>query len=87
MTPQITTIIPTYRRPKLLKRAIESALNQSYPHIQVLVLDNDSNDGTKEQVQAMMKKDARIIYHCHKTNIGANANFKFGLEQVKTPYF
>ncbi len=87
MTPQITTIIPTYRRPKLLKRAIESVLNQTYPHIQLLILDNQSNDETKELVYEMMKKDARIIYHCHKTNIGANANFQFGLEQVKTPYF
>ncbi|MEK7713004.1 MAG: glycosyltransferase, partial [Nitrospirota bacterium] len=35
--PLITTIIPTYRRPKLLRRAIKSALNQTYPHLQVCV--------------------------------------------------
>ena len=33
--PLITTIIPTYRRPKLLQRAIKSVLNQTYPHFQV----------------------------------------------------
>jgi hypothetical protein len=34
----ISVVIPTYRRPDLLRRAIDSALAQSYPHIEVLVV-------------------------------------------------
>ncbi len=44
--PLITTVIPTYRRPKLLQRAIKSVLNQTYPHFQVCVYDNASGDET-----------------------------------------
>ena len=42
---------------------------------------------TKEVVEEWIKKDARVHYFCHEKNIGSNANFHFGLAQVKTPYF
>jgi glycosyltransferase involved in cell wall biosynthesis len=85
--PQITTIIPTYRRPKLLRRAIQSVLNQTYPHFEVRIYDNASGDETAEVVAEFAKKDPRIKYYCHSSNIGATANFNFGLKRVGTPYF
>lgn len=85
--PQITTVIPTYRRPKTLKRAVQSILNQSYPHFQVCIYDNASGDETAAVVRELMQKDPRVKYHCHSTNIGSNANFQYGLEHVTTPYF
>lgn len=83
----ITTIIPTYRRPKLLRRAIRSVLNQTYPHFQVCVYDNASNDETASVVAEMAKTDSRVKYYCHEKNIGSNLNFQYGLEHVKTPFF
>lgn len=44
--PIITAVIPTYRRPRLLRRAIKSVLAQTYPHFQVCVYDNASGDET-----------------------------------------
>lgn len=85
--PLITTIIPTYCRPKLLKRAIRSVLNQTYPHFQVCVYDNASGDETAEVVTEFAKKDNRVKYHCHKENIGAIKNFNYGMTHVDTPFF
>ena len=85
--PMITTIIPTYRRPKLLRRAIRSVLNQTYPHFQVCVYDNDSGDETASVVAEMAKADPRVKYHCHPENIGAYNNFVYGMEHVETPFF
>jgi glycosyltransferase involved in cell wall biosynthesis len=85
--PLITTIIPTYRRPKLLRRAIKSVLNQTYPHFQVCVYDNASGDETAEVVAEFAKKDPRVKYYCHKENIGMTKNFNFGLARVNTPFF
>jgi glycosyltransferase involved in cell wall biosynthesis len=85
--PLITTIIPTYRRPKLLRRAIKSVLNQTYPHIRVCVYDNASNDETADVVADLVKKDSRVSYYCHSENIGAFSNFNFGLKNVRTPFF
>lgn len=87
MTPMITTIIPTYRRPQRLRRAIASALAQTYPNIQVLVYDNASGDDTAEVVAEFARQDPRVRYVCHPENIGARANFGYGLDEVATPYF
>lgn len=85
--PVITTIIPTYQRPKLLRRAIKSVLNQTYPHFQVCVYDNASGDETAEVVAEIAKEDPRVKYHCHPENIGALANFNYGMKHVITPFF
>lgn len=79
----ITIFIPTYRRPHLLKRAIESALNQSYSNIQVIVCDNASDDETADVV----KKYPRVKYICHPQNIGMLQNYSYCLSVVETEFF
>src|SRR3984957_13165227 len=83
----ITTIIPTYKRPKLLRRAILSALGQTISDIQVQVYDDASNDETEEVVRECMRKDGRVKYHRHPRNIGLLQNYQFSLAEVKTEYF
>jgi hypothetical protein len=84
--PLITTVIPTYRRPHMLRRAILSVLDQTYPNFKICIYDNASNDETAEVVGALAARDSRIRYHCHATDIGAQENFIFGLSQVETPF-
>lgn len=85
--PLITVIIPTFRRPKSLRRAILSVLNQTFSAFQVCVYDDASNDSTQEVVTELAETDSRIKYHCHEHNIGAAANFNYGLKLVNTPFF
>ena len=85
--PLITTVIPTYQRAKLLRRAIESALEQEGPALIVHVFDNASSDETGAVVAEIAARDPRLRYHRHESNIGAAANFEFGLRSVATPYF
>ncbi len=86
-SPTATIIIPTYKRPHLVGRAIQSALKQTYPDVQILVLDNASNDSTSEIVAKLMLHDSRIQYVCHKENIGMLSNYQYGLNHVETDYF
>lgn len=85
--PLITTVIPTYRRPGLLRKAIQSVLNQSFPFFQIYLCDNASGDETASVVSEFSQKDARVKYYCQSQNIGAIPNFNFGMQQVKTPFF
>ncbi|MBD3337952.1 MAG: glycosyltransferase [Candidatus Lokiarchaeota archaeon] len=85
--PQITAIIPTYQRPKLLERAIKSVLKQTYQNLQICVCDNASGDETKETVLKISQEDSRVVYHEHNENIGAVNNFNSGLNMVNSPYF
>jgi len=74
--PLITTIIPTYQRPKLLRRAIKSVLNQIYPHFQVCVYDNASGDETEAVVREFTAKEPRIRYFRQGKNRGEAFNSK-----------
>ncbi len=87
MDPCITTIIPTYRRPKLLPRAIMSVLRQTYPHFEVHVYDNASGDETRQVVESIAATDSRVKYRCQESNIGLVANFACGMERATTPFF
>jgi glycosyltransferase involved in cell wall biosynthesis len=84
---QITTIIPTYKRPERLKKAICSVLSQTKQSLKVCIYDNASDDSTAEVVRDLAARDHRVRYHCHSENIGSPANFQYGLLQVDTPYF
>jgi len=84
---QITTIIPTYRRPKLLQRAVRSVLNQTYGDFQVCIYDNASDDSTAAVVDELAQNDPRIKYHRHSQNIGLIRNFSYGMKQVTSPFF
>jgi hypothetical protein len=85
--PLITTIIPTFRRPKLLKRAIESVLAQSFKNLKIYVYDNASGDGTEDVVAEYIRHDDRVFYYKNSENIGGINNMIQGVEAVTTSFY
>lgn len=83
----VTTLIPTFRRPELLRRAIISAREQQGPGVRIKVFDNDSGDETPAVVAALAQGHADLQYHRHGSNLGAAGNFAFAVRSVETPYF
>ncbi|MDO8559746.1 MAG: glycosyltransferase family 2 protein [bacterium] len=58
--PLVSVLLPTYRRPKLLPRAIRSVLAQTFQDWELLVVDDASGDRTWQVMRAWAKKDLRI---------------------------
>ena len=58
---KISVIIPTFNRKKTLGRAIQSVSNQSLSPFEILIIDDGSNDGTKEWVKESFQ-DIKYIY-------------------------
>ncbi len=86
MEPKVSILIPTYNRSHYLCEAIQSALTQTYSHIEVLVLDDQSPDDTP-QVAAEFTTDPRVRYIRHENNLGIANNWKFGLQKATGDYF
>jgi glycosyltransferase involved in cell wall biosynthesis len=71
----------------MLNRAIHSILAQTYPHFQVCVYDNASQDETSQVVSSIAASDNRVKYHVHPKNIGPNNNYQYALKKVTSPFF
>jgi glycosyltransferase involved in cell wall biosynthesis len=57
----VSAVIPTYRRPELVKRAVKSVLAQSYKSIEVLVVIDGVDDGTRSVIDGLNDPRTRVI--------------------------
>jgi glycosyltransferase involved in cell wall biosynthesis len=86
--PLVTVAIPTYQRPQLLKRALDSLLEQDYENFEVLISDNGTEGDTVENVVSEYKnRFLNLTFYKQKENIGAFKNFFFLLDRAKGDYF
>ncbi len=80
----MSVIIPTYNQADLLQKALQSVINQTFQNWEAIVIDNNSEDITKEIVEN--SKDYRIIYKTiHNQGIIA-ASRNLGIHLAKGEY-
>jgi glycosyltransferase involved in cell wall biosynthesis len=75
----VSIIIPTYNRSTLLKRALESVLEQRDVTFEIIVVDDMSTDGTFEMIQSF--NDSRIKYYCLCEKSGAQVARNYGVSK------
>lgn len=60
--PFFSIVIPTYNRADLLSRCIDSIIEQTFSDFEIIIIDNYSNDETKELVEQYKSRDTRIKF-------------------------
>lgn len=83
--PRLTIAIPTINRAELLGRAIESALSQSCPDIEILVSDNGSTDETHAVIARYAERGLRTFRH--PSTMSAARHGQFLIEQARGQFF
>lgn len=83
--PLVSILMPTHERPEFFKLALESALAQTYRHIEIIVSDNSEDDRTEELMKAYAA-DERIHY-THDAGLSAMQNWLQPLERARGEYF
>ena len=83
--PQVSIIIPVYNGSNYLKEAIDSALAQTYKNVEIIVINDGSNDGGK--TDKICKSYGNKIRYCKKENGGAASALNMGIEKMKGEYF
>lgn len=68
---KVSIIIPMYNASPYIKRCILSVLSQTYRNIEVVIVDDGSNDNSKEIVKEFARNDKRVKVYSQK-NKGAN---------------
>ena len=72
-TPLFSILVANYNREPYLRQSIESLLTQTYPNIEVIVVDDGSTDGSMAIIEEFRRKDSRIKVYQHQTNLGCGA--------------
>ncbi len=86
MTPSVTVFMPVYNGEAFIARALDSALQQDFPGMQVVVADNCSTDGTVAVVSRYLA-DPRVNLLRRSTNLGMAGNFNACLDAIPTPFY
>lgn len=77
---KVSVIIPTYNRAHLVARSVRSVLNQTYPDIQIIVVDDGSTDDTEKALREFI--DAKQILYLPKGNSGAADSRNYGVSHA-----
>jgi glycosyltransferase involved in cell wall biosynthesis len=81
-----SVLLPVYNAGPHLRAAIDSILSQDEPDFEFLIIDDCSNDGSRDVIRAYAAKDPRIRPVLHAKNIGLAATLNQGLAESKCEF-
>ena len=78
----VSVIIPTYNRKQLLNKAIKSVLNQTYQNFEIIIIDDNSNDGTKDILKKINLNNKNFSFYVRtKTEKGLSQSLIYGIKK------
>ena len=86
-SPLVSICIPTYNGENFIRAAINSALFQTYSHLEIIISDDNSTDKTLEIAKTLKSKNPQIEFRiiCHQ-NYGLVGNLNFCISQARGKY-
>ncbi len=75
---KVAAVVVTYNRIDLLKQCVEALLKQSYP-CDILLVNNNSGDGTEEWALEIVNEFDNVKYHNTGANLGGAGGFNYGM--------
>ena len=77
--PQVSIIITSYNKFNFIIDAIKSATNQSYPNIEIVIVDDASNDGSSNLISSYIKNNSNIRLFQNTVNKGVVYSRNYGI--------
>ncbi|MEQ9409413.1 MAG: glycosyltransferase family A protein, partial [Fuerstiella sp.] len=79
----VSTIIPVYNRPGMLREAVQSVLNQTYRPIEIIIVDDGSTDDTPQVAEQLVAAHPDIIRFHQKENSGPGPTREAGRRMAR----
>ncbi len=86
MESKVSVIIPAYNVEYYIEESINSLTNQSYKNIEIICIDDNSRDGTRDLIKKCQKKDSRIKLIINDNNRGPGYSRNRGIETATGKY-
>lgn len=84
--PLVSICIPTYNGVQFIAEAMESAIAQTYPNLEIVVSDDASKDDTLKIIESYKEKTEIPIYIYHHEPNGIGANWNHSVKKAKGDY-
>jgi glycosyltransferase involved in cell wall biosynthesis len=87
-SPRVSVVIPTYRRPVELKRALESVLSQDFTDIEILVVDDNppGTPGREATTRLLESLEGPLVHIPTEGSLGGAGARNVGIEQARGEY-
>ena len=82
---KISIVVPVYNAERYIAKCIDSLLNQTYKNIEIILVNDGSNDSSEEIIETYIKKNANIIYISQK-NSGPSVSRNTGILKATGDY-
>lgn len=83
MTEKVSIVIATYKRSNSLKKALNSALNQTYKNLEIIVVDdNIENSKDRKETEELMINYPSVIYIKNAKNLGGAKTRNIGIKKA-----
>lgn len=84
--PLVSVVVPVYNAKCFVAQAIESVLSQTYSNIELILVDDCSNDGSRQVLEEYAKKDERVRLIINEKNKGTAETRNAGIQAAKGQY-
>lgn len=75
---KVAAVVVTYNRKNLLLENAQSLLGQTFSDVQIIIVDNNSSDGTQDVLQQFIERK-QILYFNTGANLGGAGGFSYGI--------
>lgn len=86
MNPLVSIIIPVYNKAAFVNQTLDSALEQTYPHTEIILVDDGSTDGSFEILKDYVEKYPDRIVLIDQENQGVSSATDRGIHAAKGDY-
>lgn len=84
--PLVSVIMPVHNAIRFLRKSVDSVLNQTYNNLELIIIDDCSNDGSTEAAKECANLDSRVRVIVNSSNKGVAETRNVGIREAKGKY-
>ena len=82
-TPLVSVVVPIYNGERFLEKAVRSCVDQTYPQVEVILVDDGSSDGSRALAERLAAAHPAVRCQHHEGNQGVSAGWNTGFSAAK----
>jgi glycosyltransferase involved in cell wall biosynthesis len=82
----VSIVMCTYNGAEYIREQLDSIIHQTYQHLEIVIVDDNSADTTPQIIEEYKQRDSRINFYQNKERLGYNKNFEKAIGLASAGY-